>query len=315
MDLRRLRGFVAIVDAGGFARAAAHLNLSQPALSRQIVTLEEELGVKLLDRTRRRVQLTSEGEDLLERSRRLLTDAQAFDERARALKGGDTGVLRLGATPQLIETFLGEFCASYSRRRPGVEIHFVEDGGVTLSDRLARGEVHLTVTAAIGDGRFVERLLMPLYLLVIAPAGHPLARRAAVDITDLSGLPLMVLRRGFGSRQWFDAACEVASVRPRIVLESAAPQTLVSLARARYGMAVVPSNTGIMRGGIRAVPVLLSGVPIGRWAAVMWDPRRFLAPFAERFVNELQARLRVSYPGRDLTRRAPPLPRPIAAAR
>ena len=313
MDLRPLRAFVTIVDAGGFARAAARLNLSQPALSRQIGALEEQLGVKLFDRTRRRVQLTSEGEDLLERGRRLLTDAQAFDERARTLKGGDTGVLRLGATPQMIETFLGEFCTRYRRRHPGVEIHFVEDGGVGLTSRLARGELQLAVTAARGDGRFVERLLMPLYLLAIAPPGHPLVRRAVVEIAELGEAPLLVLRRGFGSREWFDAACQVASVRPRILLESAAPQTLVALARTRYGVAVVPSNTHIPRVGVRAAVVVLAGVPIGRWSAVTWDPRRFLAPFAEKFVSELQAHARVAYAGRSFARRVPPLPLPPAA--
>src|SRR4051812_20341143 len=126
MDLRHLHAFVAIVDAGGFARAAARLNLSQPALSRQIHTLERELGVKLFDRSRRRVQLTPEGEDLLARSRRLLTDAHALGDRARALTGGETGLLRIGAAPQAIETLLATFCTAYQRRHPGVEIHLVE---------------------------------------------------------------------------------------------------------------------------------------------------------------------------------------------
>src|SRR5919204_6351498 len=100
MDLRHLRAFVTIVDAGGFGRAVTRLNLSQPALSRQIRALEAALDVRLFDRIGRRVQLTSEGEDLLRRARRLLTDVESFAERARALKGGQTGVLRLGATPQ-----------------------------------------------------------------------------------------------------------------------------------------------------------------------------------------------------------------------
>src|SRR6266849_5119453 len=94
MNLRHLRTFVSIADAGGFARAANRLNLSQPALSRQIRALETELGVPLFDRIGRRVQLTSEGEDLLRRSRRLLAEADSLAERARALKGGQTGLLR-----------------------------------------------------------------------------------------------------------------------------------------------------------------------------------------------------------------------------
>src|ERR1700744_103485 len=106
MNLRHLRAFAAIVDVGGFARAATRLHLSQPALSRQIHALEAELGVPLFDRIGRRVQLTSQGEDLLRRSRHLLAEADLLGERARALKGGQAGMLRVGATPQVIETVL-----------------------------------------------------------------------------------------------------------------------------------------------------------------------------------------------------------------
>src|SRR5215831_1950309 len=123
MDLRHLRAFAAIVETGGFARAAAQLNLSQPALSRQIHALEAELGVPLFDRVARRALLTSEGEDLLRRSRRLLSDTDSLAERARALKSGQTGLLRVGATPQMIETVLAGFLHEYRRRHPAVEVH------------------------------------------------------------------------------------------------------------------------------------------------------------------------------------------------
>jgi DNA-binding transcriptional LysR family regulator len=118
MNLRRLRTFVAIADNGGFARAAARLNVTQSAASRQILALETELEVRLFDRIGRRVHLTLEGEDLLVRSRRLLSDAASLSERARALKGGQTGTLRVGATPHVIETLLSEFLIQYRRRYP-----------------------------------------------------------------------------------------------------------------------------------------------------------------------------------------------------
>src|ERR1700741_4111660 len=93
MNFRPLHTFVAIAEAGGIHRAVARLNLSQPAASRQIHALEAELGVPLFDRVGRRVQLTSEGQDLLRRSRRILTEVQSLTERARALKKGETGTL------------------------------------------------------------------------------------------------------------------------------------------------------------------------------------------------------------------------------
>ena len=120
MNLRYLRTFVAIAEAGTMARAGARLNVSQPAASRQILALEAELGVRLFDRIGRRLRLSSEGEDLLRQSRRLLMEAELLNERARTLKGGHTGILRVGATPMVIENTLSPFLSqsgSSSRRR------------------------------------------------------------------------------------------------------------------------------------------------------------------------------------------------------
>jgi len=313
MNFRHLRAFATIADAGGFARAAERLNLSQPALSRQIHALEAELGVPLFDRIGRGVQLTSEGEDLLRRSRHLLAEVESLSERARALKTGQTGVLRVGTTPQAIESLLVDFLAQYQARHPGVEVHLVEDGGARLPERLERGEFHISIMAA-RDESVHGRLICPLYLLAVMPDTHRLSRRSTLDVTELMDDPLLLLGRGFASREWFYATCQVAQIRPRVILESAAPQTLIALAGRGYGVAVVPSMVMIPRGKIRAVPVLHRRVPIGRWMIVSWNPQRFLAPYAKDFVEELLASSRRDYPGREFTRRAPPLPRPKVRA-
>src|SRR5262245_12416962 len=100
MNLRHMRTFVLIADAGGIAHASNRLHLSVPAASRQLLALEGELNVKLFDRIGRRLRLTPQGKDLLDRSRQLLADADSLVERARVLKAGHTGLLRIGAPPQ-----------------------------------------------------------------------------------------------------------------------------------------------------------------------------------------------------------------------
>jgi len=240
MNFRHLRAFATIADLGGFARAAARLNLSQPALSRQIQALEAELGMPLFDRIGRRVQLTSEGEDLLRRSRQLLTEVESLGERARALKTGQTGVLRVGTTPQAIESLLVGFLPRYQARHPGVEVHLIEDGGARLPSRLERGEMHIAIMAA-GDGGMHGQPLCPLYLLAVMPRDHRLSPRGTLDITELMDERLLLLGRGYASREWFYAACQVAQVRPHVLLESTAPQTLIALVGCSYGIALLPS--------------------------------------------------------------------------
>src|SRR5262245_20785415 len=309
MNLRHLRTFVAVVDADGVARAASRLNMTQPTASRQVEALEADLGLKLFDRIGRRVQLTAEGDDLVRRGRRLLADIESFSERARALKGGQTGVLRVGATPQFIESVMMDFLVQFQRRHPGIEVQFVESGGARMPERLERGDIHLARMAA-GDERFHGRLLFPNHLLAVLSPSHRLSRRKTIEVVDLAEEPLMLLGQGFASREWFNAACQVAHVTPRIVLESTAPQTLIAAARANYGIALLPSPVRIPGQGVRAAPVVHRGQSVGNWSMIAWHTQRFLPPYSEDFVTELVAYCRRNHPNRHLARRAPPLARP-----
>jgi LysR family cyn operon transcriptional activator len=312
MNLRFLRTFVAIADNAGFARAAARLNLTQSAASRQIQALEDELGLRLFARIGRNARLTPQGDDLLIRSRKLLFDADALGQRASELKTGDVGVLRVGATTQAIENLLADFLSRYRKRHAGVEVHLVEDGGSRLPGRLERGDIDVAVMPA-GEDRFAGRLLYPMHVLAVFPLSHRLSRRAVLDVTDLADEPLLRLGSGFASHGWFEAACHVAHIRPRILLESAAPQTLIALARTGHGVAVVPSPVRIPRAGVRAAVLVHRGVPIGRWAVAAWDAQRFLPPYAVQFIDELVAHCRRGYPGHEYARRVPALRRPREA--
>jgi LysR family cyn operon transcriptional activator len=309
MNLRNLRTFVAIVDAGGVHRAAAQVNLSQPALSRQIRALEIELGVPLFDRIGRRVQLTSEGEDLLRRSRRLLSEADSLIERAGALKKGETGILRIGATPQVIENTLAPFLGRYRSRHPGVEVQLIEDGGLRLPNRLANGDVQLVLTVVI-DERFRQRPLYPAYGVAVLSKKHRLSQRQTIEVEELADEPLLLLHRTFASREWVDTACNVAHIRPRAVLESGAPHTIIALAGMDYGIAIIPSTVAIPRANVCAAPLTHRGAPLGRWLTVGWDAHRFLAPYAEQFVEEIVAYCERFYPGREFTEWAALPPRP-----
>jgi LysR family transcriptional regulator, cyn operon transcriptional activator len=120
----------------------------------------------------------------------------------------------------------------------------------------------------------------------------------------------MLLRGGFASRDWFDPACRVAHMRPRVLLESAAPHTVLALAGDGYGVAIIPSTVAVPRGRVRAVPIIQRGAALGRWLRIAWDQQRFLAPYGEQFVEELVTACRRAFPGRESIRRAPPLPRP-----
>lgn len=311
IKLGHLRTFVAIAESGGFARAAGRLNMTQSAASRQIMTLESDLGLRLFLRNGQQTALTLEGEDLLRRSRRLLADADSLAERAHALKGGQTGILRVSASPQVLEKVLAPFLARYGRGHPGVEVQLSETGPARLG-QLERGEIHLAIMPALEAQRFRWRLLYPIHVLAAVAKAHRLARRTVIDIGELADEPLLMLKNGFVARAWFEAACNASGIQPRVLVESSAPSTLLALAEVGHGVAIIPSNVTPQR-TVRCVMLTHQAMPIGRWSSVVWNQHRFLPQYAKDFADELVADVRRAFPGRELIRRAPQLPRPDEA--
>jgi DNA-binding transcriptional LysR family regulator len=298
MDLRHLRTFVTVAEDGTVSKASLRLRIAQPALSRQIRDLEEELGVTLFDRVRRRLMLTGEGEQLLHDCRAVLGAVDGLRERAQLLRRGDSGILRIGATPQTIDGVLSTFLRRYAERRPKVQIKLTEAVGADLAAILERGQVHVTVSfiqSSQADNPFIESFpLSPLEIL--AASQDTLGTAGDVDIARLAAYPLLLLDASFYVRQTFDAACRLAGVKPDIFIESRTPHALLALAEAGHGVAVVPSVLPTYRYRLRVARITHRRRPLGGAYAVLWDKRRALPPYARDFCEALAAHMREVFP-------------------
>ena len=146
MDIRHLRTFVTVAEQGTVSKAALRLRITQPALSRQIMDLEQELGLKLFDRVAGRLLLTSEGQQLLGDCRVILGQLASLGERAKLLRRGDTGLLKVAASPQQMEAVLPTFLHRYAKRYPNVKVEFIEAVGPDILTLVERGEVHLGIS-------------------------------------------------------------------------------------------------------------------------------------------------------------------------
>ena len=288
MDLRHARTFVTVAELGTVSKAAVRLRIAQPALSRQIGSLEQELGLKLFDRVGRRLVLTGEGEQLLDDCRGLLSHASALAERAQLLRGGDTGTLRVAASPQFIEGALSDFLHRYAHRYPNVQVKLIE--AIAWSDTLGmleRGEIHLgqNLLRAVqpNDRRFANEPLGAVDLLAASQSLLMHGKSGAIEIARLADHPLLVLDTSFVSRRTFDATCRLAGVEPNIVFESRTPHTLLAMAERGHGVAIVPSAVRIDRYPLRVVRVIYRSKPLREPLAIFWDKRRALPPYATVF--------------------------------
>jgi DNA-binding transcriptional LysR family regulator len=300
MDFRHLRYFVGIVDAGSMALAARRLHISQPTLSRQIRDLERELRVQLFDRVGRRLILTAEGREMAARTRHVLAEAEALSARGAALGGGTGGVLRVGATPQFIEAGMPKVLSAYRRAHPGVEVRLSEDGAGPLIACVQQGQLHIAIGALRDVEQLASRPLYPLRVLAVMSPRHPLASRRSLVIDDLAAEPLLLLAPGFQTRQLFEQACQARYADLHVILESRSPQSLVALAAAGHGIAIVPSVVALVRTRVAIVGLVHEGRPLGLWGRVVWDPRRYLPPYGEAFIETLVHCTKRSFPGNEL---------------
>src|SRR5215470_9140909 len=210
MHLRQARAFVTVAELGTVSKAAVRLRIAQPALSRQIIDLEQELGLRLFDRVGRRLLLTGEGEQLLAGCRVLLNCASAVTEQAELLRHGDRGVLKIAGSPQHIESVLAQFLLRYAKRYPNVHVKISEGTGSEILTLLQRGEIHLgqnLLHAVKLDERQFGSL--PLGSVELLAACHPstqLGKHRSIEIAHLAEFPLLLMDSGFGFRRAFDAA-------------------------------------------------------------------------------------------------------------
>jgi DNA-binding transcriptional LysR family regulator len=282
-----LRTFVAVAELGTVSKAAVHLRIGQPALSRQISDLQQELGLRLFDRVGRRLVLTAQGEELLTDCRRVLTDLDAVRERADVLRRGDSGVLKIAAPPHTLESVLSRFLPEYAERFPNVHVELTEALGPEQTTMLERGEVHLGIRLDPGvDPRFDGRVLPAAEALAVSAASLELGNAGVINVERLASYPLLLLN-GYSIRRLFDAACRLAKVKPKIRLESRAPHTLLALAEAGQGVAIVPSLQRTDRYKVRIARVTHRGKPIREQVAIQWDRRRPLPPYAATFCEDL----------------------------
>lgn len=260
MEIRQVRCFVAVAEELHFGRAARRLSISQPPLSRTIQQLEEDLGARLLERTRRHVELAPAGRAFLVRARRILAEADAAAREAREVASGREGSISVSFVGSAMYSLLPRVLREMRSRFPGVSIELHEmatDAQVAaLLDR--RTQVAF-VRPGIVHPHLRSEVLLREPLLLALPASHPSARRRSVPLSDLSADAFILFprqTRGSLGNRVLDL-CAAAGFAPRVVQEAMEMQTALGLVAGGLGVAVVP-------GGVRRLAwpgVVLRSMP------------------------------------------------------
>ncbi len=242
MNLRDLRYLVALADHRHFGKAAAACFVSQPTLSTQIRKLEDELGVPLVERAPRKVMLTPVGLEVAERARRIVADVEQMKEAARRSQDPEAGTVRLGIFPTLGPYLLPHVVPRIRELFPKLELLLVEEKSDVLLARLREGRLDAGLLALpIHDDQLHAEFLFEEPFLLAVPEAHPLAKRDALRLSDLSHEKLLLLEDGHCLRDQALDVCQLAGAGERSEFRATSLETLRQMVAANVGLTLLPT--------------------------------------------------------------------------
>jgi DNA-binding transcriptional LysR family regulator len=291
--LSQLRAFVTLAREGSFTRAAAKLNLSQPALTVQIRNLETAFGAKLFDRDPRGVAMTRIGSDLAPQVARLLGEIDGALEEALDTARGQRGTIRVAALPSFAAGKLPSAIARFRERHPGIDF-VIRDAVANKVVAAVRAEaVDLGLTAGVELTDDLEILHEARdFLCVVFPAGHALARKKRIGVADLAEYPLVLMEAETSVRAIVNAAFVSSGRVIRPAAEATYMMTAVGLVRAGLGITILPASAK----EIEAEPTLrvraIDDESFSRRITLVKRRNRTLPPAAQAFLGDLIAALK-----------------------
>ncbi len=263
MDLRLLRAFAAVASSRSFSKAARHLHIAQPPLSRHIRQLENEIGVKLFVRTTRGVELTREGTVLLEKAQSILADAAGFVELACRLKSGAMRTIKVGMARGLGEA-VNRIRVQLATKHPEIAIEGQDVVSLRQYDAIRRGAIDIGVLRHVDDPAGIDS--EPLFderFVVIVSEQNPLAKRKSVRLKQAAAEPLLLHERDWAplAHDKILSLYAAAGVTPSVVTLHAEPGDQASMLAVAAGEGIclalksAVSSSYASVGGVAAVPL------------------------------------------------------------
>jgi len=291
MELRHLNYFVTVAELANFTKASRRLRVAQPALSRQVRDLEEELGVVLLERSPRGARLTPAGEAFLPEAQAVLARAAEARGVAKAFATGERGELRIGYAPSPTVELLPRILHAYQSEAPGMRVRLHDLTTEELLGGLRAGTLDAALMVRPGrrdlTGLVFEELIRYPACVAMKP-GHPLLRSRRVALRELADQPLLAYTRADYPEyhEWLESLFHSIAVQPRIAEEHDSATSLIAAAEAGHGVALVLSCFGCLAGP-RLQLRELEPAPEPFAVGVVFNRAR-LCPASKRFIALLR---------------------------
>lgn len=289
MELRQLRYLAAVAHEGSFLRAAATLDVPQPSLWRSVKALEVELGIALFERSGRGVKLTGAGSQLLLRAEHLLNRAEALSLFASELARGRAGVVTVACAYPHVPRFLAPLIGTFRSAHPTIHVAVHEHSGLPPIEQTLNGDVDLvTGLQQQDDQRLARHQLGNVGLAVVTSDDHPWRNRSHVSSAELRGQPVLTGHADSLTRRLLEPALRAEGVDLDITLESGNATTIVALARAGLGVAVIADDNLSADDSARWPVLVDEHTPMSAPLWIYWLREGCIAPAVQSFVRHVQ---------------------------
>lgn len=286
MELNQLRYFLEVARQQTFTAAAHELGLTQPALSRAVARLEQELGQPLFERQTRRVVLSDAGRQFQPRAQQILTLVE--DARAEVTDDGRTGRVRVGAIPTVAPYFLPNLLRQFRDRHPAAQIIACEETTDRLLQRIRDGELDLAILAQPVTAPYLA--VEPLFeeeLLLVLPKGHPYARRSRLTLADLRDTPFILLDETHCLSGTVVALCRQRAFQPVSIERTSQLATVNELVALGHGISLIPQMARTADASrLRCYRSLTAPRPT-RTLVLVSNPDRFHSRLVQQFRQEV----------------------------
>lgn len=289
ITLRQLQAFVAVAETRNFTRAAQRLHVAQSAISLMVKELEDDLGVRLFDRTTRHVELTDPGTEFCSYAEKLIADLDHAVRHTHELVERKRGRITIAAPPFLASVLLPPVIAAFRAEFPGVRVGLIDAGTDQIVARLKSGEADIGVgTFAANEDGVTRTLLTRDELMLFCPKRHKLAALRKPAWSDLADLPLITLTRESAIRAVVEQGYATARLKIEPSYEVAHITTALALVEAGLGVSVLPA-LALAATSPRRIAARTLHVPVmSRMVEVISYLGRTPPPATTEFVKRLQ---------------------------
>lgn len=296
MNARQLEYAIRLARVRNFSQVAEELKISQPALSKQILNLESELGVKLFDRNTNPLKLTPAGEHFVQEAQELLYREDQLLRSMERFRSGEAGELIIGVTPFRSSYLMPGIVAKLRRKFPGIRVRLAEYGSDILRREVAEGRydlavVNLPVDESVLEARPLEKdqlvLVLRRELLEKAPS---LRGQESVDFAQCGELPFVVVGQTQEMRQLFEKLCARAAIHPPIAAEVVGLTTMWDMACAGVGAALLPMQFVERKAGEAMAILPLRELIYSRQVAIVTKRGQYLSEAARYTIDLLEGR-------------------------